>query len=464
MYQRGLKKLSPPERDALVREYRYERTIDRLYYISLVLAGLFAVYGLTSFEFIHLFSPDTSIFNNVWPRILFNTVPMLGLATYLRKSKSDRYTKIRIWFTIFCAVYDLACMIIVWPVAWSGQPSIMLYVNSVNLTTFFAIAMLLAMNAKEAIYPVLIAAICFWLPLLLVVHHGGDQTIFKTILNDTLFLGIAGFLFGFGFEKAETQLATLEIERNIQVAKFLNPLVSKAIFGKDKDVLNHRKTKAVIISTDIRESTYFLSNFGDQYLKFRNDFFAQVSGIVGKYGGHIQKTMGDGHLLNFGVLETPADLSGIPGLEHEEIRAEERRMQGLCDQALRCVDEIFQAFALLASHHFHEKAPRLAAGIAMGIVECGLQGSEDQGLEFDVNGDAVNCSVRLQEHSKIIQSEFSAAASLLVVSPIVSTYLHETGSYQRVSTQQQGVRDYPKIEWVLVRSYSKLAAGKRRAA
>jgi hypothetical protein len=213
--RRSLSKLSALEKNVLIEQYRYRRTVDRLYYISLVLGSLFAIYGFTSFDFIHEFRKDISITANVWPRLVLNSVPMLFLAGYLKRSTAEPFRKIQVWITLFCLVYDLACMIWVWPIAWKGQPSIMLYVNTINTTTFFAVAMMLGLKPLEAIYPILAVGLLFWTPLFYVVQHAGNATILKTVLSDTLFLGGAGFMFGSGFEKAESQIANLELSKNI---------------------------------------------------------------------------------------------------------------------------------------------------------------------------------------------------------------------------------------------------------
>ncbi len=447
--------------DSKVQEYALERSLNRLYFITLVMSGLFAVYGFVSIDFVRNFRPDVGLLDNVWPRILFNSIPLLFLALYLRRGQAKRATKVLIWIVCFSVVFDAACMVHVWPIAWSGDPQIMLYVHSTNCSVFMSIGMLLALPLKKAIYSLFIIGAIFWAPLFWVVQHGGDPVVFKTVVNDTVFLSLSGFLFGVGFHKGEVRLARLEIRRETEAKKFLGPVVSRAIFEDKAVILSSRRVKGFMIAMDIRDSTEYLQEFGTPWLAFRREYFSMVSRIVKKYGGMVHKTMGDGHILSFGIIEYDADLSDIPGIETEEKRAEERRLKHFSGQAFSCLEEIFHEFMGLAEKHFPGRNIRLGAGMDKGDVDVGVHGDDSASLELDVNGDPVNCSNRLQDYSKAIQGLFAPDSSLLIVSPFAADFLEDFSDFRKVETQKIRIRNYTKIAWVLVKEYSRKKASLR---
>lgn len=430
-----------------------EDTVQRLFYFTIVTAVFFTGFAFTSLDFLRLYVPDLDVMANLWPRVAYNALPLLALAAYIKKSRRSPVIKVYFWLVSFCLIFCAAAMIHVWPIALQGNTEVMLYVNATNTTLFAAVAMMLSLSWQRSIVALMIIGCFVWAPIAFVCFHGGSTVAGRVITGDNVFLGIGSFVLGIAFHQVRRKLVVYELEKQEEASRFLGPIVSKAIFEDREKLFQSLSIKGFVISIDIRDSTELQKEYGQRWLEFRKDYFARVSKAVSKYGGHIQKTVGDCHVINFGVMDEYVDLSDIPGIEADEARAEERRLQRASDSAFGCLGEIFSGFQDLAQRHFEGKNIRLGAGMDKGVVERSVQGDSDTLLELDVNGDPVNCCSRLQEYSKALHKSFSSEASLLVISPFASDYLRDVSDFRRVSTLENPIRNYPSIRWVLVKEF-----------
>ncbi len=295
--------------------------------------------------------------------------------------------------------------------------------------------------------------------LALVALKAGDNTVANTIISDLLFLEASAVIGAITIYRTRLKVTILEIEREVEASKFLGPAVSKAIFENKQDILERQVRKGFVISIDVRDSTELQKKYGQQWLAFRKEYFGLVSKAVDFFGGYVQKTMGDCHVINFGVMDDVIDLSDVPGLERENAEVDEKRLQSASDAAMECIERVFTGFQKLARRHFPGEIVRIGAGIDKGEMERGIQG--DRGtLELDINGDPVNCASRLQEYSKALSKSFDTNSSVVLLSPFASDYITEQSLslYKRVSTDGKPVRNYPGIKWVLAREFKEAAA------
>ena len=112
---------------------------------------------------------------------------------------------------------------------------------------------------------------------------------------------------------------------------------------------------------------------------------------------------------------------------------------------------------------FPKEKIRLGAGIDRGFVQCGAHGDVSH-REFDINGEPVNCSNRLQEYTKALSSELGLEGSVLVISPYTADYIEDYSAFKRISTEKSPIRNFPLIKWVLVREFSQTSGQTRKAA
>jgi hypothetical protein len=124
-----------PRDEALDRKVQaicLQDSVERAGMLCFLFVLVFAAYGMTSLDFIHRFQPGVTYWDNVWPRMLFNSFPLLALGTYLRKGKASDRTKFYLWITCFSLVVHASAWIFVWPIALSKSADILTYVHAAN--------------------------------------------------------------------------------------------------------------------------------------------------------------------------------------------------------------------------------------------------------------------------------------------------------------------------------------------
>ncbi len=129
-----------------------------------------------------------------------------------------------------------------------------------------------------------------------------------------------------------------------------------------------------------------------------NDFFSAMADWVRSEGGFVDKFMGDGMLIVFGLFAAPD-----PAAQQQSAAA-----------ALRCALGMPARLAALNAARSTTGAPLLAVsiGLASGEVVAGTIGAEDR-LEFTVIGDTVNVAVRLQDEAKLRGCQLLASATTI---------------------------------------------------
>jgi len=129
-----------------------------------------------------------------------------------------------------------------------------------------------------------------------------------------------------------------------------------------------------------------------------NDFFSAMADWVRSEGGFVDKFMGDGMLIVFGLFTTP----------------DRAAQQQAAAAALRCALGMPARLAALNAARAAAGAPLLAVsiGLASGEVVAGTIGAEDR-LDFTVIGDTVNVAVRLQDEAKRRDCQLLASATTI---------------------------------------------------
>jgi len=177
-------------------------------------------------------------------------------------------------------------------------------------------------------------------------------------------------------------LRLAEVSRKL--SKYLAPQIYDSIFSGNKDVKveTQRKTLSIFFS-DIQaftELTDFLEPESLTYLL--NDYLNEMSEIALRYGGTIDKFMGDAILIFFGDPET----------------------KGVKEDALSCVLmalEMRERMKVLRKRWIGECCDKelfIRMGISTGYCTVGNFGSENR-LEYTIIGGQVNLANRLQAHA-----------------------------------------------------------------
>ena len=169
-----------------------------------------------------------------------------------------------------------------------------------------------------------------------------------------------------------------ETEQRANLTRFLPSGVAGQLSDDELAKLRlGRRTEAAIMFLDIRGFTSMSEAMSPETLsRFLSNFRAHVLDVADKHGGIVDKFVGDGALVLFGVNGDRKDVAG---------------------SALKVAIDITRIARLTAGEH--RKSLRLAVGLHWGEVVVGAIG-DDRRLEFTVVGNAVNEASRLEAVAK----------------------------------------------------------------
>ncbi len=426
--------------------------------VAYILALVFAAYGFGSLSFIQKFDPSVTWSANFFPRLLFNTLPLFVLGKWSGKTFAPERAgrALSWWFFFFVLICHAAAWIHIWPIALAGHPEILTYVNGANVFLFSCVVAIIAPPAKYAMHYFALVTTLMILPLVFIALESSDSVVLQLIGNDSLLAVFAGLTISAIVHSTYVRVILLELKQMSSTEKFLGKTVSRAIFEGREDLLERRTKKGFILALDIRGYTQMIqSNDAEKAGYFLNTYQAMVSDLVGQYGGFIHKTMGDGHLISFGLMdENDVDLSDIPGIETELRQADARRAQATIARVVLVMDLVAFNTELLAAE-MGISAIRLGAGLEYGEVELRVFGDSEYRREFDIFGNTIVRATRLQAHTKALLSHLQAGSSLLIASPIAMHFASPDLREKlcEAHTRDQPVRDCPDLEIIWTRVY-----------
>jgi class 3 adenylate cyclase len=363
-------------------------------------------------------------------------------------------TKIYIFMAGQGLLFNVAACIYTWPACLTRSPLILLYVNGMNVAYFVAIWNVLCPPRKIFINCFVIFVISVWCPLFYVAYRTGNQSVFMTVIADSITASLTSVAWSFMAGRVFRELEVLRASKEIQASKFLGDSIHAAIFDDRKELLKEETCSGFILFLDIRDSSKLANDFHEQWEILSKDWIKEATRLVPLHNGHILKTGGDSLLITFGIFGEQIDLSDIPGIAEEVDLAEKRRWGQLGADCFGCTDALIKSFQSLAEKYFSNVNVRLGAGVDRGSVKRGVRGG-DHRLELDIWGPPVNLASRLEGYSKIVGNLFAHTSSLLVVSPDAAEYIPHSESFvKHLIKEDQPVKDFYEIKWILIKEYA----------
>lgn len=445
------------ESRAIIFSRSLDEVFTRAVFLTALFAGVHAIFGFESYAYLSRFVADLTLFSNAMPRILFAALPVLCLAVWLKKTKRRTVAALYFWFVGYTTSFQVTAWIHIWPTVLAGTSEVLIYVTSANTFVFMLTFSSLALPNRLIPGFLLVLGITFILPLWAVAYLSKDPVLFAHVASDTFLAVTTGVIIGGIGNYLRVRILKLELKQMSSTEKFLGKTVSRAIFEGREDLLERRTKKGFILALDIRGYTQMIqTNDAQKVGYFLNTYQAMVSDLVGQYGGFIHKTMGDGHLISFGLMDDDdVDLSEIPGIEAELKQADERRAQSALKRTILVVDMIAFNTELLAAE-MGIPGIRLGAGLEHGDVELRVFGDTEYRREFDIFGNTIVRATRLQAHTKALLPQAPAGSSLLVASPIAMHYASAElrKKLSEVSTDGLPVRDCADLHSIWTRTYA----------
>ncbi len=173
--------------------------------------------------------------------------------------------------------------------------------------------------------------------------------------------------------------AVREAGRRASLARFLPEELSDRLADADDTLRAGRRQNAAVAFVDMRGSTTLAENLDPHELSvFLTSFRRRVMRIARLRGGVVDKFLGDGALVVFGLPEPQPDDAA---------------------RALAFARDLVEVIARWNAKEDGHPAVRIGVGIHYGDLFCGIIG-EDMRLEFTVLGDTVNVAARLEQATK----------------------------------------------------------------
>lgn len=173
--------------------------------------------------------------------------------------------------------------------------------------------------------------------------------------------------------------AVREAGRRASLARFLPEELSARLADEDDTLRAGRRQNAAVAFVDMRGSTTLAENLDPHELSiFLTSFRRRVMRIARLRGGVVDKFLGDGALVVFGLPEPQPDDAA---------------------RALAFAKDLVEVIARWNVKEEGHPAVRIGVGIHYGDLFCGIIG-EDMRLEFTVLGDTVNVAARLEQATK----------------------------------------------------------------
>ena len=201
--------------------------------------------------------------------------------------------------------------------------------------------------------------------------------------------------------KAEALAKSEELEKiSSQLSKYLSPQIHEQIFsGKQSVGLKSYRKKLTIFFSDIVGFTNMSDELESEELtSLLNFYLNEMSKIALKFGGTIDKYMGDGIMIFFGDPESF-------GIEEDAKKCLEMALE-MQSRMNELKDYWGKTFGL-------KETLKIRIGINTGICTVGNFGSEDR-LDYTAMGGAVNLASRLEMLAKPSCINVSEETKLLV--------------------------------------------------
>ena len=180
--------------------------------------------------------------------------------------------------------------------------------------------------------------------------------------------------------RALLRRAVDESVRRASLARFLPSEISSLIGTAAAATLREgRRQVATVVFVDMRDSTARAETLDSRALSvFISSFRRRITQAAHSHGGVIDKFIGDGALIVFGVPEPRSDDAA---------------------RALAFASDLAGRIERWSAKRGAEQPVRIGIGVHTGEVYCGLVGDESR-IEFTVLGDAVNVAARLEDATK----------------------------------------------------------------
>jgi adenylate cyclase len=214
-------------------------------------------------------------------------------------------------------------------------------------------------------------------------------------LTRTFILALTGVITALVMLRARRLLyrGAKEASERASIARFLPAEIAPLMVGRDLAAWRRgRRQEITVLFVDLRDSTALAEHMDPAHLSvFVSAFRRRVMRAAQAHGGMIDKFMGDGALLIFGVPEPKPDDA---------------------QRAIQCAWEILRLVTHWNMKRRFDPPVRVGIGLHTGEAFCGVVGASER-LEFTVLGDVVNVAARIEQATKRFKTSVLASDATL---------------------------------------------------
>ena len=178
----------------------------------------------------------------------------------------------------------------------------------------------------------------------------------------------------------ENQTNTRLLNQSFHLAKYLSPSIRREILSGKRIMEEPQQKELTIFFSDMAGFTELAEQLnGDELTEFLNTYLTEMSGIAVRFGGTIDKIMGDSIMVFFG---DPVSR----GVQHDAISCVS--MAITMRKAMKKLQQRWQSDGI-------KEPPSLRMGINTGLCKVGNFGTEHH-LNYTLLGRSVNLASRLE--------------------------------------------------------------------
>ena len=182
---------------------------------------------------------------------------------------------------------------------------------------------------------------------------------------------------------SNAELVTEQRELMSLFERYVSPEVAAEIVKRQGEiVLTGQEMQATVVFTDIRNFTALTAGKpSHEVLAWLNNYFTAMSKIIMRNGGFLNKFMGDGLLVLFGV---PLG---------------ETATQSACQAVQAAVEMLYRVEQMNLESEAGQPQLKIGIGLHTGTLTAGNLGARER-MEYSVIGETVNLASRLEELTK----------------------------------------------------------------
>ena len=239
-------------------------------------------------------------------------------------------------------------------------------------------------------------------------------------------------------ERVEAQNKIEELATKL--SKYLSPQVYRSIFSGQKNVqIEANRKKLTVFFSDIKDFTELTDRLEPEVLSsLLNSYLNEMSKIALKYGGTIDKFVGDAILIFFGDPETNGEKADATSCVLMALEMRER---------MKFLRQIWEDEGI-------SKPLNIRIGINTGYCNVGNFGSEDR-LDYTIIGGEVNLASRLESNAPVGQILVSHETFSLIKNSIiceereeinVKGLAHKVRTYQVIGKKEKNEKGVVKLK------------------